>query len=91
MENTFDINSFDKDRTSAPASFKQCQAIGYKFAKKGDKMNWKLQKQIQGCLYSLSKDKKMTLTFKKAHTLLQGKSLPKVYLDKIALYLKENS
>ena len=89
MENTFDINSFDKDRTTAPASFNQCRAIGYKFAKTGDKMNWKLQKQIQGCLYGLAKDNR--LSFKKAHTLLQGKSLPKVYLDKIALYLKENS
>lgn len=89
MENTFDINSFDKDRTTSPASFKQCQAVAYKFAKKGDKMNWKLQKQIQGCLYGLAKDNR--LNFKKAHTLLQGKSLPKVYLDKIALYLKENS
>jgi len=89
MENTFDINSFDKDRTTSPASFKQCQAVAYKFAKKGDKMNWKLQKQIQGCLYGLAKDNR--LSFKKAHTLLQGKSLPKVYLDKIDLYLKENS
>jgi len=89
MENTFDINSFDKDRTTSPASFKQCQAVGYKFAKVGDKMNWKLQKQIQGCLYGLAKDNR--LSFKKAHTILQGKSLPKVYLDKIALYLKENS
>lgn len=89
MENTFDINSFDKDRTTSPASFKQCQAVGYKFAKTGDKMNWKLQKQIQGCLYGLAKDNR--LSFKKAHTILQGKSLPKVYLDKIALYLKENS
>ena len=89
MENTFDINSFDKDRTTSPASFKQCQAVAYKFAKKGDKMNWKLQKQIQGCLYGLAKDDR--LNFKKAHTLLQGKSLPKVQLDKIALYLKENS
>ena len=89
MENTFDINSFDKDRTTSPASFNQCQAVGYKFAKTGDKMNWKLQKQIQGCLYGLAKDNR--LSFKKAHTLLQGKSLPKVYLDKIALYLKENS
>ena len=52
MENTFDINSFDKDRTTSPASFKQCQAVAYKFAKKGEKMNWKLQKQIQGCLYT---------------------------------------
>lgn len=89
MENTFDINSFDKDRTTSPASFKQCQAVGYKFAKAGDKMNWKLQKQIQGCLYGLAKDNR--LSFKKAHQILQGKSLPKVYLDKIALYLKENS
>jgi hypothetical protein len=87
MENTFDINNFDKDRTSSPASFKQCQAIGYKFAKKGSKMNWKLQKQIQGCLYSLAKENR--LNFKKAHTLLQGKTLPKVYFDKIDLYLKE--
>lgn len=89
MENTFDINSFDKDRTTSPASFNQCQAVAYKFAKKGEKMNWKLQKQIQGCLYGLAKDNR--LNFKKAHTLLQGKSLPKVYLDKIDLYLKENS
>ena len=89
MENTFDINSFDKERTTSPASFKQCQAVGYKFAKTGDKMNWKLQKQIQGCLYGLAKDNR--LSFKKAHQILQGKSLPKVYLDKIALYLKENS
>jgi len=89
MENTFDINSFDKDRTGAPASFKQCQAIGYKFAKKGDTMQWKLQKQIQGCLYGLAKEER--LTFKKAHQILQGKTLPKVYFDKINLYLKENS
>ncbi len=87
MENTFDINAFDKDRTSSPASFRQCQAIGYKFAKKGSQMNWKLQKQITGCLFSLAKDKR--LSFKKAHTLLQGKSLPKVYFDKIELHLKE--
>ena len=87
MENTFDINAFDKDRTGSPASFRQCQAIGYKFAKVGSKMNWKLQKQITGCLYSLAKDER--LNFKKAHTLLQGKSLPKVYLDKIDHYLKE--
>ena len=52
-------------------------------------MNWKLQKQIQGCLYGLAKDQR--LTFKKAHMLLQGKTLPKVYFDKINLYLKENS
>ena len=87
MENTFDINAFDKDRTSSPASFKQCQAIGYKFAKKGSAMNWKLQKQITGCLYSLDKDER--LNFKKAHQLLKGKSLPKVNLEKIDHNLKE--
>ena len=89
MENTFDITSFDKEALTNPASFRQCQAIGYKFAKTGDKMNWKKQKQITGCLYALAKDKK--LSFKKAHSLLQGKTLPKVYFDKIALYLKQNS
>jgi hypothetical protein len=89
MENTFDINSFDKERTEAPASFPQCRALGYKFAKKGEVMNWKLQKQIQGCMYALAKDQR--LTFKKAHQLLQGKTLPKVYFDKIKLHLKENS
>ena len=89
MENTFDINSFDKEALTNPATFNQCRAIGYKFAKTGDKMNWKKQKQIQGCLYALAKGKK--LSFKKAHSLLQGKTLPKVYFDKIALYLKENS
>ena len=46
MENTFDINAFDKDRTASPASFRQCQAIGYKFAKKGSKVI-RNQKQIQ--------------------------------------------
>ncbi len=87
MENTFDINSFDKERVANPASFPQCRAIGYKFAKKGEVMDWKLQKRIQGCMYSLAKDKK--LSFKKAHTLLQGKTLPKVFFAKIDEYLKE--
>ena len=89
MENTFDINSFDKATRGGKATYNQCKGLSYKFAKSGDKINWKLQKQIQGCLYSLAKDER--LSFKKAHQILQGKSLPKVYLDKIALYLKENS
>tara|TARA_R110000796_G_C14493358_1_gene428023 strand:- start:52 stop:399 length:348 start_codon:yes stop_codon:yes gene_type:complete len=89
MENTFDINSFDKERVSDPASFPQCRALGYKFAKKGEVMDWRLQKRIQGCMYSLAKDKK--LSFKRAHQLLQGKTLPKAFFDKIDLYLKEQA
>ena len=56
MENTFDINAFDKERLQSPASFKQCRGLGYKFAKdqKTGAMNWRLQKQIQGCLYAVS-------------------------------------
>jgi|14BtaG_2_1085337.scaffolds.fasta_scaffold05517_1 hypothetical protein len=91
MENTFDINAFDKERLQSPASFKQCQGLGYKFAKdpKTGSMNWRLQKQIQGCLYGLAKEQR--LTFKKANELFTKKVLPKAYFDKIDLYLKENS
>ena len=87
MENTFNINDFDKDRHAQPASFPQCRAIGYKFAKKGNIMNWRLQKQIQGCMYGLAKENR--LTFKKADSLLKGKTLPKVYFAKIEQYLKQ--
>ena len=86
MENTFDINDY-KDRHGNPASFPQCRAIGLKFAKKGNVMNWRLQKQITGCLYGLAKENK--LTFKKADSLLKGKTLPKAYFDKIKLYLEQ--
>jgi len=91
MENTFDINAFDKERLQSPASFKQCRGLGYKFAKdqKTGAMNWRLQKQIQGCLYGLAVEKK--LTFKKANELVTKKVLPKAFFDKIDLYLKENS
>ena len=91
MEHTFDINAFDKERLQSPASFKQCQGLGYKFAKdkKTGTMNWRLQKQIQGCLYGLAKEQR--LTFKKANELFTKKVLPKEYFDKINLYLKENS
>lgn len=91
MENTFDINSFDKATQSKPATYNQCRGLSYKFSKTGDKINWKLQKQILGCLYGLSKREEHFLSFKKANELFSKKSLPKVYLDAIALYLKENS
>tara|TARA_R100000951_G_scaffold47924_1_gene40836 strand:+ start:989 stop:1258 length:270 start_codon:yes stop_codon:yes gene_type:complete len=89
MENTFDINSFDKEQLSSPATFKQCRALSYKFAKTGDKMNWKVHKQVQGCLYGLAKENKFS--FKQANELFSKKTLPKKYKDEIALYLKENS
>ena len=81
MENTFNINDFDKDRHAQPASFPQCRAIGLKFAKKGSVMNWRLQKQITGCMYGLAKENRLTL---------KGKTLPKVYFDKIKLYLEQH-
>jgi hypothetical protein len=48
-----------------------------------------LQAQLRSNNVKLSLAKDERLTFKKAHQILQGKTLPKVYLDKIALYLKE--
>ena len=76
--------------TKTELGFVQSMSLGI-LGKKGELilLNWKLQKQIQGCLYGLAKDQR--LTFKKAHMLLKGKTLPKVYFDKINLYLKENS
>lgn len=92
MDTTFDINNFDKATQSGRATYKQCKGLSYKFAKKKDgTMDWKLQKQIYGCLYGLSKREEHFLTFNKAHSLFSKKVLPKVYLDAIALYLKENS
>jgi hypothetical protein len=91
VENTFDINAFSVERHKSPASYKQCQALSYKFAKdqKTGKINWRFQKQVLGCLFGLASEKR--LTFKKANDLFKSKTLPKPYMDKIALYLKENS
>ncbi len=90
MENTFDINSFDKEQLGSPATFKQCRALSYKFAKRADgSMNWIAHKQVQGCLFGLAKNNK--LSFKQANDLFSKKALPKKYKDAIALYLKENS
>jgi len=91
MENTFDINSFDKATRGGRATYNQCKGLSYKSAKSGDKMNWKLQKQILGCLYGLSKREEGYLSFDKANQLFSKKALPKVFKDQIALYLKENS
>ena len=57
MENTFNINEYDTDRRTSPASFPQCRAIGYKFAKdaKTGKMNWLMQKRITAQMFDLAK------------------------------------
>ena len=34
MENTFDINNFSKERQAEPASYPQCKALGFHFAKR---------------------------------------------------------
>lgn len=92
MENTFNINDFDKTRQAEPASFPQCRGLGYKFAGKvNGKPNYKLQKQIQACLYAASKLDEGFLTFKQADVLFTKKTLPKVYKDQIKMYLEENS
>ena len=90
MNTTFDISKIDTERQGAPASYGQIKAISYKFSKlKSGKSNYRLQKQIQGCLYGFAKEGKFS--FKEAHTMLsEKKSLPKKYSDAIALYLSEN-
>jgi hypothetical protein len=89
MDKTFDINSFDSDRLRSPATWNQCDAIGKKFAKTKDGMNWRLHKQIRACLYNEIKQGK--LSFLVASDLIANKkTLPKVYREKITMYLEAN-
>lgn len=89
MENTFDINSFSKERQAEPAAYPQCKALGYHFAKRKDgSMDWKLSKQVTGLLYGLSKDGK--LNFKTASALFNKKTLPKAFKDAIDQYISRN-
>lgn len=87
MENTFNINEYDTDRRTASASYPQCRAIGYKFAKdaKTGKMNWLMQKRITAQMFDLAKRNK--LSFEKAHKILNGKTLAKTYLKMIDDYI----
>ena len=91
MENTFDINSFSEDRLAEAASWKQCRGLSLKFAKdsKTQKMDWRKQKQILGCLFGLSKEKK--LSFKQANLLFSKNVLPKAFFNQIDAYVKKNS
>ena len=91
MENTFNINEYDVDRRTSPASFPQCRAIGYKFAKdsKTGKMNWLMQKRITAQMFELSKQNK--LSFEKAHKILNGKTLAKAYIKMIDEYIANQS
>ena len=90
MDTTFDINQVDKERLAEPASYGQIRAISYKFSKsKAGKINFRLQKQIQGCLYGFSK--RNDLSFQEAHKLISTtKTLPKKYKDAITQYLDDN-
>ena len=90
MENTFDINTFSEERQGEPASYKQCQALGYHFAKqKNGNMDWKLAKQVTAMLYGRSKEGKFT--FKQASLQFQKKTMPKVFREAIDQYISQNS
>ena len=43
---TFDINKIDAEKLKSPATWNQCGGLSKKFARKADKMDWRLQKQI---------------------------------------------
>ena len=90
MDTTFDINQVDKERLAESASYGQIRAIAFKFSKdKAGKINFRLQKQIQGCLYGFSK--RNELSFQEAHKLISTtKTLPKKYTDAITQYLADN-
>tara|TARA_Y100000361_G_scaffold113160_1_gene103526 strand:+ start:2146 stop:2427 length:282 start_codon:yes stop_codon:yes gene_type:complete len=90
MDTTFNIENFDKDRLSGPATWNQCDAIGKKFAKRKDgSIDWRRHKQIRACLYN--EIKQGNLHFDYASNLIStAKKLPKKYADKITGYLADN-
>jgi len=89
MDTTFDINKIDEERLSQPATYNQVRGLSLKFAKKNNgTMDWKLQKQVLGCLYGLIKANK--LTFQQANNLFSKKALPKVFKDMINAYIESN-
>ena len=85
---TFDINKIDAEKLKSPATWNQCGGLSKKFARKADKMDWRLQKQINSCLYGFAKDGK--LSFGDAHKMFSLKKLPKKYSDAISAYLADN-
>jgi len=89
-ENTFDINTFSKERQAEPASYGQCKALGFHFAKQTNgNMDWRLAKQVTAMLYGKSKEGKFT--FKQASAQFNKKTMPKVFKEAIDEYLSKNS
>jgi len=89
---TFDINKINKEQLANPATWGQVQGISYRFGKtkylqKG-KTDYRIQSQIKGCLWGLSKKGK--LSFQKGHDLMNAKTFPKVYQEAIKQYLLDN-
>ena len=90
MGNTFEINEFSKEDREAKATYGQCRAIGFKFAKqKNGKIDWLLQKRITAHLLSQANAGKFS--FQKAHEAFNKKTLSKVYLRQIDEYISTQS
>jgi len=89
METTFNIEDH-KDKFATPATFAQCEALGWKFGKQPNgKMNHTTASRVKACL--LNEKSAGNLSFKQANDLFKKKSLPKKYVDSIAAYLEANS
>jgi len=89
METTFNIEDHE-DKFATPATFPQCQALGWKFGKRPNgSMDNVMAARVKACLYNASTSG--TLSFKQADALFKKKSLPKKYVDSIAAYIEANS
>ena len=88
MAQAFDISKLSEERRKGPATWDQCEALGYKFAAKPHgKMDFAFARQIRGCLYARAKTKKFT--FEQAHGMFSKKALPKVYANMIKDYIAQ--
>lgn len=85
MATNFDISKVPADTLKGPATWSQIRALSYRLmGTKEGKPNYEFAKQIQGCLYHLSKNDKFS--FKQANKMFNNKKLPVVYRNAIRDY-----
>jgi len=89
MNKTFDISQVPAETRKGPATWGQIRALGFRLAgSKGGKPNYKVAKQIQGCLYNEAKEGRFS--FDQASKLFDKKTLPVKYRNMIRDYIAQS-
>lgn len=89
MTETFDINQVPAATRKGPATWGQIRALSFRLCGSiGGKPNYRVSKQIQGCLWNETKEGRFT--FDQASKLFDKKSLPAKYRNKIQDYVAQS-